>query len=179
MPSESPHPRGRRSPGKSAPHPTLVTLKKAPGGDGFELVPPACAIERQDDLAEVHSMLEMGEADVAVDELRWLLEGCSDFIDIHRILGEIALSREDIPLARGHFGYAYRIGSKVIGDPPCGLLPYALPANQAFLESAKGLAWCLFKLDKAQLARDVVRTLLACDPSDPLGVKSWQTQAPE
>ena len=56
--------------------------------------------------------------------------------------------------------------------PPGGLddpLPYELPANQAFLEAAKGLAWSLIELKQSNKAREVLGQLLACDPSDPLG----------
>ena len=54
---------------------------------------------------------------------------------------------------------------------PKGSVPYRLPANQAFFEAGKGLAFCLRELGKAALAADVVARLLACDPSDPLGVR--------
>lgn len=50
-------------------------------------------------------------------------------------------------------------------------LPHWIPANQSFLESAKGLAWCLKQLDKREMAAEVVAVVLRCDPSDPLGVK--------
>lgn len=116
-------------------------------------------------------MLEVGETEVARDECLWLLQGCSDFIDAHRVLGEIALEANDLPLARGHFGYAFRLGIQALakaGNP--APLPYRLPANQAFLESAKALAWCLKHLDKRDMAAEVVADLLRCDPSDPLGV---------
>ena len=55
-------------------------------------------------------MIEAGETEVARDELQWLLGGCTDLIDAHKTLGEIALVEHDLPLARGHFGYAYQIG---------------------------------------------------------------------
>ena len=82
------------------------------------------------------------------------------------------LAADDLPLARGHFGTAWRIGQRAIqnaGDPRP--VPYGLPANQAFHESGKGLVWCLLKLDKADLATEVVNLLVSCDPSDPLGLR--------
>ncbi len=85
-------------------------------------------------------MLDAGEIDVARDECRWLLEGCSDCIEAHRLLGEMALEENDLPLARGHFGYAFRVGSQALaeaGNP--APLPYRLAANQAFFESGKAL----------------------------------------
>jgi hypothetical protein len=151
-----------------------VSLRPVPGREAWELVHPRCASVRAEDMEEVEAMLAAGEHEVARDELRWLLEGCPDFIAAHRVLGELALEENDLSLARGHFGYAYEIGLRAF--PPRGLpgpLPYDLPANQAFLEAAKGLAWCLRQLGEAKLARPVVETMLACDPSDPLGVRGW------
>lgn len=147
---------------------TSFTLRHATGG--WELVPPRCVREREADLEEVHSMLELGEIDVAVDELRWLLSQCPDFIEAHRLLGEIALAEDDLPLARGHFGYAYTAGNRAIPKRPEGPLPYALPANQSFFQAAKGLVFCLAQLEKLEMAREVVDRLLSLDPSDPLSV---------
>ena len=148
-----------------------VLLRKA-GAEGWELVHPKCAREREDDLAEIHAMLAAGESEIARDELIWLLDECHDYLDAHRLLGELALAADDLPLARGHFGTAWRIGQRAIqkaGDPRP--VPYSLPANQAFHESGKGLVWCLLKLDKADLAAEVVEFLVSCDPSDPLGLR--------
>ncbi len=118
-------------------------------------------------------MLEAGEADVARDECRWLLQGCSDCLEAHRMLGEIALCENDLPLARGHFGYAFRLGANALKQAGNkGPLPYRLPANQAFFTSGKALAWCLKQLGKPDMAAGVVELLLGCDPSDPLGVKN-------
>jgi len=115
-------------------------------------------------------MLDAGEVDIAIDELRWLLNGCSEFVDAHRLLGELALADGDLPLARGHFGYVHRLGIGALGSK--GPLPYRLPANQGFHESGKGLVWVLMKLGKTDLAREAVADLLRCDPSDPLGVQA-------
>ncbi len=124
-------------------------------------------------------MLAAGEIDVAVDECRWLLQGCSDCIEAHRILGEIALAEEDFPLARGHFGYIHRLGVQALKRAgTTGPLPYSRTANQGFLEASKGLAWCLLKLDKQQMADEVIDAMLRCDPSDPLGVKKLATELP-
>jgi len=118
----------------------------------------------------VQQMLDAGEVDVAIDELRWLLEGCSDLVRAHQLLGEIALTEGDLPLARGHFGYAFDICRAAL--PPGGLpgpLPYCLMENQALHESAKGLALCLDQLGNRDLARDVLREMQRWDPTDPLG----------
>jgi tetratricopeptide (TPR) repeat protein len=118
-------------------------------------------------------MLAAGEEELAIDELRWLLEDCSDFIAAHKLLGELAVAAGDLPLARGHFGYAYQIGAAALSAKGPGPLPYDLPANQPFLEAAKGLAFCLRQQGEVALARQVVEKMLACDPSDPLGVRAW------
>ena len=154
-----------------------VSLRKA-GAAGWELVHPKCAREREDDLAEIHAMLAAGESEIARDELIWLLDECHDYLDAHRLLGELALAADDLPLARGHFGTAWRIGQRAIqnaGDPRP--VPYGLPANQAFHESGKGLVWCLLKLDKAELAAEVVEFLVSCDPSDSLGLRRLMADA--
>lgn len=118
-------------------------------------------------------MLDAGETEVARDELRWLLEGCPDFIAVHRWLGDLALESRDLKLARGHFGHAVELGWSALPTDWSGPLPYRLPANQAYLEAAKGLAFCLRELAKTPQALSVVEHMIACDPVDPLGVRSW------
>jgi hypothetical protein len=149
-----------------------VRIQLAAGGVAYELVHPACVREREDDLAEVQAMLAAGEVEVAVDELRWLLEDCRDFIEAHKLLGETAAADDNPKLARAHFGFAYDLGLGAL--PAKGLmkpLSYQLKSNQAFLEAAKGLAWSLIQLGQADTAREVLKQLLACDPSDPLGAR--------
>jgi tetratricopeptide (TPR) repeat protein len=117
-------------------------------------------------------MLAAGEIDVAIDELRWLLDGCHPFIEAHQLLGEIALADGDLELAQNHFGYAWQLGVDALpasNDPLS--LPYDRPANRAFLEAGKGLAYCLLQVDKPDQARQVIQRMLAFDPLDPLGVR--------
>ena len=117
-------------------------------------------------------MVASGEHDIARDELRWLLEGCSDNIAGHELLGELAMQADDVPLARGHFGYAYYIGSRAIKR--AGLptpLPFEHPANQSFFAAGKGLAYCLLELEKRDMATEVVEFLCRCDPRDPLNLR--------
>ena len=154
---------------------TALRVRRKPSENAWELLHPRCALERAEDIEEVQIMLDAGETEIAKDELRWLLNGCSDFVAAHRLLGDLALAEGDLRLARGHFGYAYEIG--VSAFPPRGLdapLPYRLSSNRTFLEAAKGLAWCLHELGKKKLARRVLEQLLECDPGDPLGVRAWQ-----
>lgn len=152
---------------------TSVKIRRRNDG-AWEFVHPACAQERAEDIEQVQHMLEMGETEVATDELRWLLSECRDFIIAHRILGEIALTENDLRLARAHFGYAFEIGwSAMPASGVPGPFPYKIAANQPFLEACKGLAHCLRELNKARFAEPVIRVLLQCDPTDPLGVREW------
>jgi hypothetical protein len=124
-------------------------------------------------------MLEQGEVDVATDELRYLLEECSDCIAAHRLLGELALSNGDVPLARGHFGYAYTAAERALPPDFRGPLLYSVAENQAFLESAKGLVHTLLELGKLELARDVLARVAHLDPQDPLGFSQQAQQLRE
>ncbi len=159
---------------KKPAHATSVTARRA-ADDRWELIHPRCATEREADLEEVQGMIDAGEVEVAVEELRWLIEECSDFITGHYLLGQLALLEEDFGLARGHFGYAFRIGLKALGgaDRLQHPAPYDLPANREFLEAGKGLAWCLHQLGKKMIALEVVGQMLKLDPSDALGVTAW------
>jgi tetratricopeptide (TPR) repeat protein len=147
-----------------------IAVCRVRGTETWELVHPPCAAERREDLDEIRLMIDAGEFDVAREELLWLLEDCHDLIEAHAMLGELALEEGDARLARGHFGYAYEIGMKALPqDGLKGDLPHARPANQPFLESAKGLAWSLRESGQPDRAAEVLRQLLALDPSDPLG----------
>lgn len=172
---------------RTPPPGALTQVRRAADGDAWEFVPPRCAQERQEDLEEVAQMLTAGEQEVALDELRWLLEDCRDFLAAHRLLGELHLTNDDLPLARAHFGYAYQIGLDAIARTVCpaaprvsaaqadailalpGPLPYERPANQPFFEAAKGLVWCLGELKLADRAVAVCRQTLTLDRTDPLG----------
>lgn len=156
--------------------PTAVQARRRPQDGAWELVHPRCARERAEDIEEVQRMLDAGEVDVALDELRWLLQGCADFIQAHLMLGEIALEENQMRLARAHFGRAFELGYSALPEPLGVVVPYSLPANQPFLQAAKGLAWCLYKLNKRAEALAVLDVLLACDPTDPLGVGVWRNQ---
>ena len=36
-------------------------------------------------------MIDADELEIAQEELRWLLSGCNEFIQAHRLLGDLAL----------------------------------------------------------------------------------------
>ncbi len=157
------------APGRSA---SEVRARWLEAEQAWELVHPRCALERAEDLEEVDQMVEMGETEIAVDELRWLLGGCSDFIAAHSRLGELAMADNDLPLARGHFGQAYRAGEQAMRRAGSGgPLPFRLPANQEFHSAGKGLVACLLAVDRREMAEQVVEQLLRLDPSDPLFVR--------
>ncbi len=119
-------------------------------------------------------MIDAGELDIAKDELRWLLSGCAEFIAAHRLLGELSLAADnDVPLARGHFGAGYQLGLQAVRRAKSPTpLSYSQPANRAFFEAGRGLAWCLEKLEKGQMAEEIVETLVRLDPSDPLALRA-------
>lgn len=119
-------------------------------------------------------MIAAGELDIAVDELRWLVEGCSEFLAAHCLLGELALEADgDVALARGHFGAAYQLGLQALRRANTPMpLPYKQPANRPLFEAGQGLAWCLAKLGKLPLAQEVVDQLLKLDPGDPLELRA-------
>lgn len=120
-------------------------------------------------------MLDADEIDAAVDELRWLLSGCRELLEAHKMLGEIALADGDLALARAHLGYGYQMGLDAIQEARdfTGPLPYVLEANQPFLEAGKGLAYCLEQQGDTAAARQVARRILELDPSDTLKVGEW------
>jgi len=164
------------SPGERGGQRSEIRLRQPPGEKVWEIVLPRCARDRREDLEEVRLMLEAGEFDVARDECLWLLQGCIDCLEAHHLLGEIALGDNDFPLARGHFGYAFQLGAKAIQRAGrASPVPYRLAANRVFHESGKALVYCLLQLGKPEMAAEVIETLLAADPSDPLGVRQLAT----
>lgn len=150
-------------------HATLVQVRQIPDADGYEFLHPRCALDRSEDLEEVVAMISQGEAEIATDELRWLLNGCPDLLAAHQYLGDIALADGDLPLARGHFGYAYHAGMKAwkqAGYP--APLKYSHPANRPFFDAGYGLVHCLLALNERRLAEETVAQMREADPSDPL-----------
>jgi hypothetical protein len=148
-------------------------VRRSTDGKSWVFVHPRCARDRAEDLEEVQMMIEAGETDIALDELRWLLSGCSEFIAAHVLLGDIARNANDLPLARGHYGAGYQLGLQSLrrAKMPKPLL-YSQLANQSFFEAGRGLIWSLEKLGKPQMAEEVVSTLVELDPSDPLHVRA-------
>jgi len=162
-------PNSRRQPSPSG----GISVRRSTDGKSWVFVHPRCVRDRAEDLEEVQMMIETGETDVALDELRWLLSGCSEFIAAHVLLGDIARDTNDLPLARGHYGAGYQLGLQTLrrAKMPKPVL-YSQLANQSFFEAGRGLVWSLEKLGKPQMAEEVVSTLVELDPSDPLHVRA-------
>jgi hypothetical protein len=161
--------RGRRPAPESG-----IGVRRSSDGRSWVLVHPGCVRERSEDLAEVRAMIEAGEHEIATDELRWLLAECPEFIAAHVLLGELTLATtDDVPLARGHFGAGYQLGLQALrrAGMPRPLL-YSQPANRPFFAAGRGLAACLARLNKPDMAKEVVDTLIALDSSDPLKVRA-------
>jgi tetratricopeptide (TPR) repeat protein len=149
-----------------------VARRDGPGGAGWEIVQARCARRRREDIEEVEAMIAAGEAEIARDELVWLLSECPDFLEAHVHLGLIALEEGDAKLARGHFGRAYELCLRAIeaaGNPKP--LPHALAGNQPFYEAAKGLVHCLLATGRKKLAGDTCKRIAPLDPADPLGIQ--------
>lgn len=139
------------------------------------LIGPPCVTERADDLEEVRAMIEGGETEIAVDELRYLLADCHDLLEAHLLLGQLAVAENDRPsdieLARGHFGYAYTLGEKALtAAGGAARLPGDQPENAPWHEAARGLAWCLEKQAQSAMADQVAAAVRRADPSDPAEV---------
>ncbi|WP_428307850.1 hypothetical protein [Lacipirellula sp.] len=165
----------KRRSGKSSRSSTHVSVERMRSGQGYVLVHPRDVMECAEDLEEVREMIAVGEADVAVDELRWLVETCPEMIEAHYLLGKLAVeAMGDVALGRGHFGFGYQVGQRVLAKAKNPTpVPALHPANRPFFDAGRGLAWCLAELGKRDMALEVIEHLLRCDPSDPLGLGGW------
>lgn len=162
--------RPKRRPSKNS-----LSLERAKSGNAWVFSHPREVRECAEDLDEVREMIEAGETDIGVDELRWLLEMCHEMLPAHFLLGKVAVEvANDIPLGRGHFGVGYQLGLQAwrrAGEPtPVAALH---PANRVFFDCGRGLIWCLNQLQLNAMALEVVEQLLTLDPSDPLALKNW------
>jgi len=157
--------RGGRPPGPLGRASAGLSLRRLHGSD-FVLMAPECACDRTEDIEEVHSMIEGDELDIARDELLYLVADCQGFIEAHNLLAMIALEEGDIPVARGHFGFAFENGLKAVPARFAGKLPADQEHNRHFFDAGRGLARCLAALGKARKAREILERLLKFDPRD-------------
>lgn len=160
-------PRRPGPPNRRPQNPSQLTLQRLEG-DRYTLVPPECALDRDLDLEEVHSMRDGGEPEIARDELLYLVADCRGFLEAHNLLGELALEEEDIPLARGHFGFAYECGLAALPERFRGVLPAAAGYNPHFFAAGRGLARCLIAKGDLRKGREVLEQLAKFDPQEPV-----------
>lgn len=138
---------------------------KSVGRGEFALVSPLCARERQEDLDEVHAMIDGDELDIARDELLYLVADCHEFFEAHNLLAEVALlDGHDLAIARGHFGYVFETALKFIPPGFQGRLPTGMEYNAQLYLAGRGLARCLVALGDRPAAREVLERLAALDP---------------
>ncbi|MGE5195529.1 MAG: hypothetical protein ACM3U2_23805 [Deltaproteobacteria bacterium] len=145
--------------------PARLQLKRL-DGNRFAFQPPICAVDRKEDLDEVHQMIAGGELEIARDELLYLVSDCRGFLEAHNLLGELALEENDLALARGHFGFAYEIGLDSLPKGFRGLLPAKTDYNRPFFLAGRGLARCLISRGKRAEGREVLRQLSRFDPRE-------------
>ena len=144
---------------------TRLALKRL-DGKRFAFQPPICAVDRQEDLDEVHKMVAGGELEIARDELLYLVSDCRAFLAAHNLLGELALEEEDLSLARGHFGFAYEIGLDSLPPGFRGILPAKIDYNEPFFLAGRGLARCLIARGNKAEGRDILKQLARFDPRE-------------
>lgn len=162
-------------------HSTDVRVRMV-AGQGWEVLQPRCAMERAEDLAEVTPMLEQQEYDIAQDELLWLLQGCANCLDAHRLLGELAIQAGNFEVGRGHFGRVLLVVERALDDARTGgPLPYSLSGNRVVHECGQGLLYCLGQLRKTGWIRKTKKLLQRWDPTDPLGIDKidWEHAPPD
>jgi hypothetical protein len=109
-------------------------------GETFELVHPRGVKEAELDYEEGLEIWKAGDPEAARDALRYALSACHDNLWAHVALGQIALLEfRDPGLARGHFGYAFELGSRALPRGFTGRLPRDRPNNRPFYEAIDGL----------------------------------------
>ncbi len=156
----------RRSPGPRPKRPAprgLLRLKRL-DANRFALQAPVCALERAEDLEEVHEMIAEDELEIARDELLYLVADCRAFLAAHNLLGELALREEDVSLARGHYGFAYEVGLDSLPPGFRGILPTQRDYNGEFFLAGRGLARCLIARGQRSEGRLVLQNLQKLDP---------------
>jgi hypothetical protein len=131
------------------------------------LLEPITAADRKEDIEEVRNMIASGELEIARDELLYLVGDCRGFLEAHNLLGELALEEGDIPLAQGHFGFAYEIGLDSLPKGFKGRLPANKEYNGAFFLSGRGVARCLIARGEREKGREVLERLAQLDPQEP------------
>ena len=148
----------RRKPGPRGKPRSPIRITRVVG-DVYEFVQPRSVRQRQLDLEEAIRAKEAGEPELAVDELRWLLGGCSYFMAAHVMLADLAKEQNRWDLARAHYGYAFELGLMAIPHGFRGRLAPQRPANRDFFAAGEGLIECLKRLGEQGQADEVVARL--------------------
>jgi hypothetical protein len=132
----------------------------------YVFLEPITALDRKEDIEEVREMIAAGEFEIARDELLYLVSDCRAFLEAHNLLGELALEEDDIPLAQGHFGFAYEIGMDSLPPGFSGRLPAGKEYNGAFFLAGRGVARCLIARGQVDKGREVLERLAKFDPQE-------------
>jgi hypothetical protein len=135
-------------------------------GNRVALLEPITARDRKEDIDEVRTMIARGELEIARDELLYLVSDCRGFLEAHNLLGELALEENDVPLAQGHFGFAYEIGMDSLPPAFKGRLPANKEYNGAFFLAGRGVARCLIARGQHARGREVLEQLARLDPRE-------------
>lgn len=166
-------PKGKFGPKKKHNKPwlstSLLNLKNL-GRNRFAFEAPECALERDLDLTEVREMILRGEGEIARDELLYLVADCRGFLEAYCVMAEEALEEGDIPLAKGHFGFAYENGLDALPRGFKGTLPVGEGYNSHFFQAGRGLARCLIAKGDLRKGREVLVQLLRLDPQEELTI---------
>lgn len=162
-------PKGKSGPKKKHNKPwltkSLLNVKNLGGGRiAFEA--PECALERDLDLTEVREMILRGENEIARDELLYLVADCRGFLEAYCVMAEEALEEGDIPLAKGHFGFAYENGLEALPRGFRGTLPVKEGYNAHFFHAGRGLARCLIAKGDLRKGKEVLEQLRRLDPEE-------------
>lgn len=161
-----PQPKAAGGKPKIARLPEELTLRRI-GANDYAFFAPNAALERAEDIDEVHKMMAGDEGEIARDELLYLVSDCRPFLEAHNLLAELALEEGDIKLARGHFGFAYEVALELMPANFRGRLPAKKEYNPEFFRAARGVARCLIALGDREEGTNILKRLSEFDPKEP------------
>lgn len=158
----------KATPGKRgvAREPEELTLRKI-GAQDYAFFAPNAALERVEDIDEVHNMIAGDEGEIARDELLYLVSDCRQFLEAHNLLAELAVEEGDLKVARGHFAFAYELGLELLPENFRGRLPATKEYNPEFFRAGRGAARCLIALGSRAEGLEILKRLAELDPQEP------------
>ena len=152
----------------------MLSVRRSTDGRSWVLRPSARCPRPGRGLGRSRADDRGGRNDIALDELRWLLSGCSEFIAAHVLLGDLARDTGDT--AAGPRALRRRLPARPANASPRENAEAAACIRSSpispFFEAGRGLVWSLEKLGKPQMAEEVVATLCELDPADPLRLRA-------